>query len=232
MFPNERPEPPAEGVFPAKNPEFGVTPPFPAACAHVENHNPILCTTGSTPQAFHKPLWIGPPLFPPKMGPKSPQRRILCPMTYKNHQKADFSRSMRIFPPEVHRKSLIRQQASLLLSNEKRLVRQGHFHFPQYPPPIRILLLVFLCILMYRISLSYARAREAAAQRRSPAGQGLSHLKRILQSTPQRQSPDSAIHKPYRRHIYCHYPRSEREQEFTPPYNQKAAKAVVYNYTN
>lgn len=153
-------------------------------------------------------------------------------MTYKNHQKADFSRSMRIFPPEVHRKSLIRQQASLLLSNEKRLVRQGHFHFPQYPPPIRILLLVFLCILMYRISLSYARAREAAAQRRLPAGRGLSHLARTLRTTSQRQSPDSAIHKPYSRHIYCHYPRSEREQEFTPPYNQKAAKAVVHNYTN
>jgi hypothetical protein len=69
---------------------------------------------------------------------------------------------------------------------------------------------------MYRISLSYARAREAAAQRRSPAGRGLSHLVRTLRATSQRQSPDSAIHKPYRRHIYCHYPRSEREQGGSP----------------
>jgi hypothetical protein len=70
MFPNGRPESPVAGVFPAKNPEFGVTTPFPAACAHVENQNPSLCTTGSTPQAFHKPLWIGRLLFPPKYGAK------------------------------------------------------------------------------------------------------------------------------------------------------------------
>jgi hypothetical protein len=85
---------------------------------------------------------------------------------------------------------------------------------------------------MYRISLSYARAREAAAQRRSPAGQGLSHLERTLRKTSQRQSPDSAIHKPYRRHIYCHYPRSERERRFAFPNNREASKAVVHNYTN
>jgi hypothetical protein len=70
MFPNERPEPPTEGDFPSKKEEYGVTTPFPAACAHVENQNPILCTTGSTPQAFHKPLWIGRTLFPPKYGAK------------------------------------------------------------------------------------------------------------------------------------------------------------------
>jgi hypothetical protein len=70
MFPNERLEPPTAGDFPAKKEGNGETTPFPAACAHVENQNPSLCTTGSTPQAFHKPLWIGRPLFPPKYGAK------------------------------------------------------------------------------------------------------------------------------------------------------------------
>jgi hypothetical protein len=79
---------------------------------------------------------------------------------------------------------------------------------------------------MYRISLSYARAREAAAQRRSPAGQGLSHLERTLRKTSQRQSPDSAIHKPYRRHIYCHYPRFEREQGGSPRTIRRPSKSL------
>ena len=163
-------------------------------------------------------------------GQKSPQRQILGLATNKTSPKAEFSRIEPTFPPEFHRKSRVRPQPTNLSSVQIRLVRQGYFHFPQYPPPIRILLLVFLCILMYRISLSYARAREAAAHRRLPAGQGMSLLWKSPDTTSQQQSRNSFIHKPYRRHIYCNYPRYhhryERERRFPLPYNREPLKPL------
>jgi hypothetical protein len=90
MFPNERPKPPAEGFFPAQNEENGETTPFPASCAHVENQNLSLCTTGSTSQAFHKPLWIGPPLFPPKNGAQKSTTTDFVPYDIEKPSKGRF----------------------------------------------------------------------------------------------------------------------------------------------
>ena len=57
------------------------------------------------------------------------------------------------------------------LQRQKILVAQDKIPFPQFPPPIRILLLVFSSILMSSLLLSSARTREALPKGRiDPTG--------------------------------------------------------------